>query len=281
MLVLSGLSEGPGAGAFNVSGGTLRAGTTFSTSAAIALTPAGGTATIDTAGCTITLSGAVSGTGNLVEADSGTLLLAATNTYAGDTTINAGTLRLGSKSALPYGPGAGNLSVGGTLDLNNFSISLDGLLGSGLVTSGSAGSPALTVGCDNATSTFSGTIQNGSATALALVKTGSGELVLSGNNSFTGGTTVLQGRLLLTGQDARCRRHGLDRGQHRAIHRQRGRRQPAAGRRRGGPGAAHARLAGRGRRCCCFTASGAVGFSVTDQGFRHDKHVLREAGNCH
>ena len=44
---------------------------------------------------------------------------------------------------------------------------------------------------------FSGIIQNGSATSVSLVKTGSGALTLSGANTYTGDTTVSGGTLAL------------------------------------------------------------------------------------
>ena len=58
------------------------------------LTGSGGNATVDTAGYTVTLSGSLSGPGGLTKTDSGTLVLATTNTYTGDTLISGGTLQL-------------------------------------------------------------------------------------------------------------------------------------------------------------------------------------------
>ena len=51
----------------------------------------------------------------------------------------------------------------------------------------------LTVGNDDATSTFAGVIQNTFGT-LALTKAGSGTQVLSGSNTYTGPTTINTGR---------------------------------------------------------------------------------------
>ena len=51
------------------------------------------------------------------------------------------------------------------------------------------GAIALTIGNSGLAGAFSGTIQNSSGT-LALVKTGSGTQVLSGTNTYTGGTTL-------------------------------------------------------------------------------------------
>jgi autotransporter-associated beta strand protein len=58
----------------------------------------------------------------------------------------------------------------------------------------------LTLGGDGAgTSTFAGDIGNGSATALNLTKSGSSTWVLSGDNTYTGTTTVTGGTLRLVG----------------------------------------------------------------------------------
>ncbi len=56
----------------------------------------------------------------ITKAGSGVLLLSGTNSYAGATTINAGTLRVGSAGALPSGS-ALVLASGATLDLQAFS----------------------------------------------------------------------------------------------------------------------------------------------------------------
>ena len=69
----------------------------------------GGGATFDTAGYAVTLSGSLSGPGSLTKVDSGTLTLAATNTYSGSTAVNGGVLlltgSLTSSSALALGGG--------------------------------------------------------------------------------------------------------------------------------------------------------------------------------
>ena len=66
---------------------------------------------------------------NLTKAGSGTLLLAAVNTYAGVTNINAGTLQLGVNNALPTGTFVqlGTGSTAGTLDLNGFNQTIASL----------------------------------------------------------------------------------------------------------------------------------------------------------
>jgi fibronectin-binding autotransporter adhesin len=154
-----------------------------------------GTGAILTYGGIITSNGG-SGTGALTKIGNGTLVLSGANTYTGNTTVSTGTLKLGSTTALPYGLGKGNLAVASTLDLNNNSATVNGLSGAGIITSSTAGAITFTAGANNQTSTFTGTIQNGSGT-VALAKTGTGILTLGGNNTYTGGVTILGGAMQL------------------------------------------------------------------------------------
>jgi autotransporter-associated beta strand protein len=120
-------------------------------------------------GRTLGLSGSISGNSPLTIAGEGKVLLGASN-------------------ILPNGVGNGNMIVTGTLDLNGLSQSVNGLTGGGTIDNSGAGSATLTVGNDDAASTFSGTIQD-TGGELAVVKTGTGTLSLSGPNSFSGGFT--------------------------------------------------------------------------------------------
>jgi fibronectin-binding autotransporter adhesin len=135
----------------------------------------------------------------------GTLTLSGSNTYSGGTNIAAGKLVLGNASAI--GTGNVTLSAGATLDLNGNGgsgtpVTVASLNGAGgTITSGIAGSGPLTLvvgDVNNANSSYGGVIQNGAAT-VALQKEGSGQLVLSGANTFTGGTTINNGGLVVTG----------------------------------------------------------------------------------
>ena len=65
---------------------------------------------------TLTMSGAIDGAGALSKSNAGTLVLTATNTYAGGTTIGAGTLQLGNGGA--SGSILGNVADNGTLAFN-------------------------------------------------------------------------------------------------------------------------------------------------------------------
>jgi autotransporter-associated beta strand protein len=175
---------------------------------------------IDNAGIIVTGAGNVdmrkyiTGTGGLTMNGTGTCLLGPAltgtgddNTYAGDTTVNSGTLKLRSDYAaaasriiIPSGSGKGNvvLNSPGVLDLNTRSISINGLSGNGTVSSSAAGALTLTCGNNAATTTFSGAIQDGSGT-VALTKTGTGTLTLGGVNTYSGATTVSNGLLKVTG----------------------------------------------------------------------------------
>ena len=151
----------------------------------------------------ITLSNTVSGPGNLTWGRTGTptLTLGGTNTYTGSTSINFGTLKLGSNYAIPSGGGKGNVTVTGALDLNAYCPAINGLSGAGTVDNKVAGTPTLTVGDNDQTSTFSGVIKN-TAGSLSLCKIGSGTLTLSGANTYTGNTALSAGTLSLSPTDA-------------------------------------------------------------------------------
>ncbi|MCE9554484.1 MAG: autotransporter-associated beta strand repeat-containing protein, partial [Planctomycetes bacterium] len=118
------------------------------------------------------------------------------NDYQGDTTVNGGTLKLGASNVIPNGSGKGNVIVGasGLFDLNGLSEAIGGLSGAGTVDSLAAGTVTLTVGDNNQTTQFTGTIDDTSGT-LALTKTGTGTLRLDGSNTYAGATTVSAGTL--------------------------------------------------------------------------------------
>lgn len=129
-------------------------------------------------GRTLSVSGSITGSGAL-------------------TVFGAGKVSLGASNILPNGATAGDLSVIGTLDLNGTSQSVNGLSGAGIIDNTAVGTSTLNIGNNNATSTFSGTIQNTGGT-VALVKQGTGNLTLSGSNTFSGGTTINAGAIVIT-----------------------------------------------------------------------------------
>jgi autotransporter-associated beta strand protein len=157
---------------------------------------------LDNASLIFSLSGAatvannISGTGSLTQAGLGTLIVTGTNSYSGGTYIDGGTLQLaGGPNRLPVGTeitirtGAldlnGNNQVIGSL--NNVSTSSGG--GSSTV---KLGTGTLSIG-DGSNSSYPYTISG----AGSLVLVGSGTVSLSGTNTYTGGTTVSAGNLVL------------------------------------------------------------------------------------
>ena len=65
-----------------------------------------------------TFTGTISGSGSVSKTGAGMLTLNMANSYSGDTTISAGTLKEGVAGAIPSGAGKGNVIDNGTLDLN-------------------------------------------------------------------------------------------------------------------------------------------------------------------
>lgn len=117
------------------------------------------------------------------------------NDYQGNTTIDLyKTLVLGADEQIPHGAGKGDVYLYGKLNLNGYNETLNGLYGTGTVDGG--GAVTLTVGANDATSTFAGSVTN-SVGALTMVKTGSGRITLANPVSHSGGTIVQNGTLAL------------------------------------------------------------------------------------
>ena len=152
----------------------------------------GSGATFDTVGYTVTLSGSLSGPGRLTKVDSGTLILAATNTYSGNTLVSGGMLSLGNAFALQNSTldtsGSGTLSFGSLTAATFGGLTGPGTLG---LANASSSAVALSVGNNNAYTAFSGILTGPGS----LNKIGSGVLALAGSNSYTGTTMVTTGTL--------------------------------------------------------------------------------------
>lgn len=102
--------------AINLGGGTVGAEANWSSPLNMNLTDLNGSVTFDTTVNTITLSGVLSGSGGMVKAGGGTLELSGANTYTGDTTVNAGILKLNVPSMA--NTSAIHLANGAVLNLN-------------------------------------------------------------------------------------------------------------------------------------------------------------------
>ena len=185
--------------AFNFNGGVLFASSPFSTGMPITLGTSGGGATFDTAGYAVTLSGSLSGPGGLTKVDSGTLTLATANTYSGKTLVGGGTLALADPAALQRSTldtsGSGLLSFGSLT-----AATFGGLTGTGTLSLSNTASAAVafSVGNNNAEHHVFRHAQG----AGGLAKVGSGRLLLSGSNTYLGGTSVNAGTLQAAGTAA-------------------------------------------------------------------------------
>ena len=168
------------------------------------------TPTVTVSSSTLTIGGPVVGNYGLTVAGPGTLSLAGSNTYTGNTTISSGVLQMGFIGALPNGPGAGNVVFGSAatsavLDLNGNDTTINGLSQPSLSTANRVvdnapfSSNILYVGNNDASSTFGGVLadNNGSGGQLSLEKIGAGTLTLLGSNTYTGPTTIDNGTLQL------------------------------------------------------------------------------------
>lgn len=135
----------------------------------------------------------------------GTLTLAGSNSYSGLTAIVKGTLAGGTTNAFSANSGM-IVAQGGTLDLGGYSQTVASLsdatlfgFGAGMVTNNGTSAATLTIS-GGLTSTFAGTIQDGTTGTTGLALTGIGTtLILSGTNSYSGGTTIGSGAMLMGG----------------------------------------------------------------------------------
>ncbi len=183
-----------GGGNITFGGGTLQFSRSNSQDYSARIVGSSGPIAIDTNGANVVFTSglASSNTGGLTKIGSGTLLLTATNSFSGNTLVSSGTLMLGSPLALQNSTldtsGAGTLSFG-TLS----AATVGGLTGPGTLGLGNGVLPAvaLIVGNNSASTTFSGALIG----LGSLTKVGSGTLLLTGSNSYTGATTINAGIL--------------------------------------------------------------------------------------
>ena len=133
-------------------------------------------------------SSTLSGTGDLVKSGGGTLVLLNSNIYTGRTTVIDGTLMTRNLSAL------GNNSAvsvnNGTLAVDSQSLTIGSLGGTGGMVDIKSGQ-TLTTGSDNTSTTYNGVILGSGQ----LTKQGAGSFILTGNNSYSGITTISAGTL--------------------------------------------------------------------------------------
>ena len=148
--------------------------------------------------------------GSLNQRGTGTLTLNAANTFSGTTTIaGSGPIIMGNALALQNSPlvttsTANSLTLFGTptaLQLGGLS-GASGSLGTIITSSAYNNISALTLNPQaGVTVTYGGVLADGAA-GMTLTKTGPGTQILSGNNTYTGITTVTQGTLILSGSNS-------------------------------------------------------------------------------
>ncbi|MES2657782.1 MAG: autotransporter-associated beta strand repeat-containing protein [Verrucomicrobiota bacterium] len=104
-----------------INGGTLRlTGSQTNTNRNLILGSSGGTLDIVAGNSSMQISGSISGTGRLTKSGAGTVILAATNTYSGGTTIEGGTIYLAGSNANKNALGSGAVTINnGTLTMAN------------------------------------------------------------------------------------------------------------------------------------------------------------------
>jgi len=142
--------------------------------------------------------GVVSGSGTLDWYGGGTLTLGGANTFAGTVYPNGnnGTLALANVNALQNATlnmGANQTLAFGVAGTNTYNVGA--LTGSNVAAAIDLGANRLNAGGSNATTAFAGSI---AGTGGGLTKSGSGSLTLSGNNTYTGTTTIGAGMLILS-----------------------------------------------------------------------------------
>ncbi|WP_439404656.1 autotransporter domain-containing protein [Bradyrhizobium sp. DASA03076] len=162
------------------------------------------------AGTTNTMSGPISGTGDIVLNGGGTLVLSGANTYTGATTI-CGTAcgAAGGSSVLQVGvdtigtPGAIVSSAIGTgaLTFNGGTLQAGGNYT--IANAAQINANGATIDSNGYTFTYSGTIADAAGqVGSLLLKNANGTVILSGANTYSGGTTVAGGTLRATNGSA-------------------------------------------------------------------------------
>ncbi|MDI1287167.1 MAG: autotransporter-associated beta strand repeat-containing protein, partial [Reyranella sp.] len=179
---------GNAADSLTLNGGRLLATGSFTLPRATVLGSSGGT--FNTNGFDLTMGTPISGPGSLTKAGLGTMTLEGANSYTGGTIVNEGILQLAAGASLSP---IGALTVnGGQFDFNGNNVTVGAL--SGLGGTISLGSSTLTV-AEQGNTTFAGVLTGTGGLTIQ----GPGMLSLAGINTYTGPTSVTNGRLAVNG----------------------------------------------------------------------------------
>jgi autotransporter-associated beta strand protein len=138
-------------------------------SAPLSLATAGNLVVVNGPTDSLTITGGVSGSGGLTKIGASTLILTGSNTYSGATDIKNGTLRIGDGASSTYLSNTSEVLNEGSLVFNQANNAVFGAAISG-----------------------DGT----------LTKLGRGTLTLTGNNTYSGGTVLSDGKLVISSASA-------------------------------------------------------------------------------
>ncbi|TXL69295.1 hypothetical protein FHP25_39540, partial [Vineibacter terrae] len=220
---------GGAGGSLTFNGGTLLNTAAFATARNVTLNAGGGTFQTD---ADLTVGGTIGGAGGLTKTGAATLILTGNNTYAGTSTITAGTLQVGNGGTA--GAIAGDVVNNATLAFNRSDtlIVAGAISGTGAVQQNGTGTTVLTgagtygggttisagtlqLGNGGITGSIAGDVLNNGTLAFnrsdtvtfagiisgtgAVQQNGSGTTVLTGTSTYAGPTSVNAGRLIVNG----------------------------------------------------------------------------------
>ncbi len=218
-------------GGTTISGGTLQLGN-GGTTGSVAGDIVNNTVLVFNNDDDLTFRGAISGSGSFTKAGAGTLILTKNYTYTGLTTISDGTLQIGRGSGT--GSIAGNIDNNAALIFDRrTALTYGGVIsGTGTLTKSGAGTLMLTgestytgtttvsggtlqIGDGGTTGSIAGNVVDNAKLVFdrsdeltyggvisgigSLTKRGEGVLTLTADNSYTGGTTIAAGGLVVAG----------------------------------------------------------------------------------
>lgn len=189
-------------GTVNANGVTITNGSTGLVTLAAPMTlGAGGIACVSLGpitGHNISFTGNLSGTGGVMVGGTGgvnNVYLSGSNSFSGPVSITNGYLHNNGPNAIPVGIALTN-NAAWAMD---YSVTLGSFAGSGnIFRAPNMDAGTLTVGYNDANGSYSGPIAEGAGSPpslLSLTKIGNGTLILSGNSTYTGNTTVNGGVL--------------------------------------------------------------------------------------
>jgi autotransporter-associated beta strand protein len=203
----AGVIDALGSGAITISsGGALRSSVNGTLGNAITFNSGSFGTLSAAAGTTLTLAGGISLNPDSVttfgsSTDTGTVLVnpagispsSSASIVVGGGILRAGSFQLGSALGAIQST---TVNAGATLDLNDFSATIHNLGGAGSVVTGTLGNTSLSLVVDPATSSeFSGVISGSGKVSV----TGGGTAILSGDNTYSNGTSIMAATTLQIG----------------------------------------------------------------------------------